>query len=103
MPTRYSPDPGPFAALGTQALRSDFLVDSLFKVGELGQVYSDADRAVFGWVVPTGTALALAAQAELRAAYFCERRELGILNIGGGWFGGSRGGCGGEFDGVTER
>jgi 4-deoxy-L-threo-5-hexosulose-uronate ketol-isomerase len=58
-------------------------VDSLFKPGELGLVYSDADRAVFGSAVPTGAALGLAAEAELRAAYFCERRELGILNIGG--------------------
>lgn len=83
MPTRYSPAPGAYPALDTQALRAAFLVDSLFQRGELDLVYTDTDRAVIGSAVPTGSTLTLTAGAELRAAYFCERRELGILNIGG--------------------
>jgi 4-deoxy-L-threo-5-hexosulose-uronate ketol-isomerase len=55
----------------------------LFIPGEVGLVYSDADRAIIGSAIPTNSPLALTTDAELRAAYFCERRELGILNIGG--------------------
>jgi 4-deoxy-L-threo-5-hexosulose-uronate ketol-isomerase len=36
-----------------------------------------------GSAVPTGKPLELAADAELRSEFFCERRELGVLNIGG--------------------
>jgi len=58
-------------------------VDSLFAPGHVKLVYSDADRAIIGSVVPDSSALSLTADAELRAAFFCERRELGLLNIGG--------------------
>jgi 4-deoxy-L-threo-5-hexosulose-uronate ketol-isomerase len=69
--------------LNTEELRAAFLVESLFAPGKIEWVYTDADRAIVGSAVPTRAPLALAADAELRAAYFCERRELGILNIGG--------------------
>jgi 4-deoxy-L-threo-5-hexosulose-uronate ketol-isomerase len=83
MDIRYSPNPQAYQNLDTQALRSAFLIESLFVPGRLELVYSDADRAIVGSVVPTESAIALNANAELRAAYFCERREIGILNIGG--------------------
>ena len=67
----------------TDQLRSAVLVESLFAPGSLELVYTDNDRAIIGSAVPAGAALKLTADAELRAAYFCERRELGILNIGG--------------------
>jgi 4-deoxy-L-threo-5-hexosulose-uronate ketol-isomerase len=69
--------------MNTDELRAAFLVESLFTPGKAELVYSDADRAIIGSAVPTATPLALSADAELRAAYFCERRELGVLNIGG--------------------
>src|SRR5262249_20793842 len=55
----------------------------LFTPGQVDLVYTDADRAIVGSAVPTSSPLKLTADAELRSAYFCERRELGILNIGG--------------------
>lgn len=67
----------------TDSLRGAFLVDSLFAPGQLSLVYTDADRAIIGTAVPAASPLSLGADPELRAAYFCERRELGILNIGG--------------------
>ena len=83
MQTRFAPSQTEYPGLNTERLRSAFLVDALFTPGQVDLVYSDADRAIIGSAVPSGSALKLAADAELRAAYFCERRELGILNIGG--------------------
>jgi 4-deoxy-L-threo-5-hexosulose-uronate ketol-isomerase len=83
MQIRYSPDPQSYQKLSTAELRAAFLVESLFAPGRLELVYSDADRAIIGSAVPGAAAIKLAADAELRAAFFCERRELGVLNIGG--------------------
>ena len=83
METRYSPNDVGYQALGTKELRSTFLVESLFAPEKLELIYSDADRAIIGSAVPVASPVKLTADAELRAAYFCERRELGVLNIGG--------------------
>ena len=83
MQIRFSPNQTDYQKLGTAELRAAFLVDSLFAPGKLELVYSDADRAIIGSAVPTNAPLKLSADAELRAAFFCERRELGVLNIGG--------------------
>ena len=83
MQTRYSPNQQGYSKLDTQGLRDTFLITSLFVPGQVELVYTDADRAIVGSAVPTASPLKLVADAELRAACFCERRELGILNIGG--------------------
>jgi 4-deoxy-L-threo-5-hexosulose-uronate ketol-isomerase len=83
MQTRFSPGQNDYRKLDTDELRSAFLIDSLFAPGKVELVYSDVDRAIVGSAVPASAPLQLSADAELRAAYFCERRELGILNIGG--------------------
>jgi 4-deoxy-L-threo-5-hexosulose-uronate ketol-isomerase len=82
MEIRYSPNAKDYQKLGTQDLRAQFLVASLFVPGKLELVYSDADRAIIGSAVPADSPIKLSADAELRAAFFCERRELGVLNIG---------------------
>lgn len=65
-------------------LRETFLLDGLFAPGEARLSYVDVDRTVVGGAVPTGTdPLALPNPADLRAAFFAERRELGVLNVGG--------------------
>jgi 4-deoxy-L-threo-5-hexosulose-uronate ketol-isomerase len=83
MQTRLSPSQTEYPNLSTDQLRAAFLLDSLFAPGQISLVYTDADRAIVGSAVPLGSPLKLTADTELRAAYFCERRELGILNIGG--------------------
>jgi 4-deoxy-L-threo-5-hexosulose-uronate ketol-isomerase len=83
MQTRYSPGQAEYSTFSTERLRAALLVDSLFQPGRLELVYSDSDRAIVGSVVPLAQPLCLSADAELRAAFFCERRELGVLNIGG--------------------
>jgi 4-deoxy-L-threo-5-hexosulose-uronate ketol-isomerase len=83
MQIRLSPNPNNYQKLNTDELRAAFLIESLFTAGRVELVYTDADRAIVGSAVPTRAPLSLAVDSELRAASFCERRELGILNIGG--------------------
>ncbi len=76
------PSPRETAVLDTQDLREDFLLEDLFAAGQLRLVYTDLDRAVVGGAIPTGEALVLPADEALKAEFFCERRELGVLNLG---------------------
>ena len=66
----------------TERLREEFLIQNLFVPGEIKLVYSHIDRIITGAAVPVEP-IALTAGEELRAAYFCQRRELGAINIGG--------------------
>jgi 4-deoxy-L-threo-5-hexosulose-uronate ketol-isomerase len=72
-----------YRTMTTEELRESFLVDDLFRPGEIGLTYIDLDRTVIGSAVPTGEPLYLPADDAFKASYFTERRELGILNIGG--------------------
>ncbi len=83
MQVRYSADPVRFPRMTTQEVRDEFLIESLFQAGQVEMIYSDIDRAITGSAVPTKKALTLSAADELRADFFCQRRELGVLNIGG--------------------
>ena len=65
----------------TERLRQEFLIDDLFKTGEIKLVYSHIDRIITGSAVPVAP-ITLTAGDELRAEYFCQRRELGVINIG---------------------
>jgi 4-deoxy-L-threo-5-hexosulose-uronate ketol-isomerase len=66
----------------TGELRDSFLI-SLFETGKLNLLYCEVERGIVGAAVPTGSSLALEAGKELAADYFCQRREVGVLNIGG--------------------
>lgn len=65
----------------TQRLREEFLIQNLFVPGEIRLVYSHIDRIITGAAVPTEP-LTLTAGEELRAQYFLQRREMGVINIG---------------------
>lgn len=66
----------------TDRLREEFLIQELFVLGEVKMVYSHVDRIITGAAVPV-EAIQLVAGDEIRAAYFLQRRELGLINIGG--------------------
>jgi 4-deoxy-L-threo-5-hexosulose-uronate ketol-isomerase len=72
-----------YPRMTTEELRASFLVESLFQPGRVDLVYVDLDRAVIGSAVPLDKPITLETDPDLRAEYFTERRELGILNIGG--------------------
>ena len=67
----------------TQRMRREFLIDDLFKEDEIKLVYSHIDRIITGSAVPVKEKLVLTAGEELRAEYFLQRREMGVINIGG--------------------
>ena len=67
--------------LSTTEMRERFLVSGLFQPGAIQLVYTDLDRMVIGGVVPAWP-MRLPACPEFGTAYFTERRELGVLNIG---------------------
>jgi len=83
MKVRYTADPVRFSRMTTEEVRENFLVDELFAADSISMLYSDVDRAIVGSAVPATKTLSLGSAPELRADTFCERRELGILNIGG--------------------
>ena len=82
MRTLLLPDSQRYAAMNAAALRADFLIDNLFVPGQIELVWCEADRAIIGSAVPITGSLTLQAPAEMRSTSFCERREVGILNIG---------------------
>ncbi len=82
MEVRYSADPVRFMRMNTEEIRKNFLIDNLFQKDRIDMIYSDIDRAVIGSAVPAKSPLALTSADEIRAEFFCERREMGVLNIG---------------------
>ncbi|MBE5842247.1 4-deoxy-L-threo-5-hexosulose-uronate ketol-isomerase [Butyrivibrio sp. INlla18] len=67
----------------TARLREEFLIDDLFQPDTIKLVYSHIDRIITGSAVPVKEELKLTAGDELRAEYFLQRREMGVINIGG--------------------
>lgn len=83
MKTRTVADQTRYQRMTTAELRESFLVEDLFQPGAAELIYTDADRAVIGSIVPTDKKLALATGKEqLASEYFAERREIGIVNTG---------------------
>lgn len=79
---RFSNHPSDAKEYGTERLRREFLVDKLMVPGDIRLVYSMNDRFIIGGAVPTSK-LELTPVEPLKSNHFCERRELGIINVGG--------------------
>ncbi|HZZ20351.1 MAG TPA: 5-dehydro-4-deoxy-D-glucuronate isomerase [Opitutaceae bacterium] len=69
--------------MSTEELRSQFLVQGLFQPGSTNLRYWEVDRTVIGGVSPLGSPLPLPNPPELKSAHFLERREVGVINVGG--------------------
>jgi 4-deoxy-L-threo-5-hexosulose-uronate ketol-isomerase len=83
MEIRFQNSPEETSQMDTQQLRSNFLVEGLMQPGNIKLVYSHYDRMIIGGVVPASSPISLPNEAELKANHFLERRELGIINVGG--------------------
>ena len=83
MEVRPGANPNDVKNYDTDRLRHDFLIQDVFVPGEIKTIYSQIDRIMVGSATPADKALKLTAGDELRAAYFLERREMGVINIGG--------------------
>jgi 4-deoxy-L-threo-5-hexosulose-uronate ketol-isomerase len=71
-----------YGLMNAEELRETFLLEDFFQPGEIEFAYVDLDRTVIGSAVPAGSPLKLETEPELRAEFFLERRELGVLNVG---------------------
>lgn len=67
----------------TELLRSRFMMPKVMETNVVNLTYSMYDRLVYGGVVPIGETVQLETIDPLKADYFLERRELGVINIGG--------------------
>lgn len=83
MEQRYATDPAAVATMDTEELRSRFLIEEIFVPGQVRLTFTHHDRIVLGGAVPAGAELTLTAPQEIRAEYFLQRREIGIVNVGG--------------------
>jgi 4-deoxy-L-threo-5-hexosulose-uronate ketol-isomerase len=80
---RYASHPEDFKSYGTERLRKEFLMENIFTKDEISLVYSMYDRYIVGGAMPVDKALLLEPFDELKAKHFLDRREMGIINIGG--------------------
>ncbi|QOG04840.1 5-dehydro-4-deoxy-D-glucuronate isomerase [Flavobacterium sp. MDT1-60] len=80
--SRYASSPEAVKQYDTQQLRNEFLIDDLMQEDEIVLTYSHYDRYIAGSVVPVKD-LTLETIDPLKAGYFLERREMGIINVGG--------------------
>ena len=83
MEIRYSSHNEDAKKYDTTELRKHFLIEELFVPGEIKMVYSHIDRIIVAGIVPTEKALCLEGSKALGCDYFLQRRELGVINIGG--------------------
>ena len=67
----------------TERLRGAFLMEKVLSPDEINLTYTLYDRLIYGGVMPVSQTLALEPFDELKAEHFLDRRELGVINIGG--------------------
>jgi 4-deoxy-L-threo-5-hexosulose-uronate ketol-isomerase len=84
MEVRNAPNAQSIQRMTTEELRRHFMAENVFCSGKITLIYSDVDRVIIGGIVPEAAPLPLtASKKEMSAEYFCERREIGVINIGG--------------------
>lgn len=71
--------------LDTDGLRREFLIDKIFDADNYTLTYSHIDRIIIGGVMPVQKSVTIGHEVgkQLGVSYFLERRELGVINIGG--------------------
>jgi len=79
----FTADRERYRRMTTSELRESYMVDGMFVPGEITLCYTDVDRAIVGSAVPLSGALTLPVHKELASDFFAQRREIGVINIGG--------------------
>ncbi|MES2748123.1 MAG: 5-dehydro-4-deoxy-D-glucuronate isomerase [Bacteroidota bacterium] len=80
---RYASNPKDANKYDTTELRAQFLIEKLFVANEINLTYSMYDRYIVGGIMPVGKSLMLETIPYLKSENFLDRRELGIINVGG--------------------
>ena len=80
---RYSNHPDDSRHYDTEMLRKNYLIEKVFEADEISLTYSHQDRMIAGGAMPVNGELRLGSTKELGTEFFLERREMGIINVGG--------------------
>jgi 4-deoxy-L-threo-5-hexosulose-uronate ketol-isomerase len=80
---RYAAHPDDVKNYDTVRLRNEFLIENIFVPDEISLVYSLYDRLMVGGAMPVKNKLILESANELKSENFLDRREIGIINVGG--------------------
>ncbi len=80
---RFAVHPEDFRHYDTETIREEFLLENLFETDKINMVYSHYDRYIVGGAVPVDEKLVLETIDPLKSEFFLERREMGVINIGG--------------------
>src|SRR5438445_10717847 len=83
MQIRFEHSPKEVSGMNTMELREAFLTDNLMQDDTIQLLYTHYDRVIMGGAKPVRKKLVLDTHPELKAEYFLQRRELGIINVGG--------------------
>lgn len=86
METRFGHSPQETKAMTTEQLRQSYLVENLMLADKLNLVYSHYDRLIVGGTMPLGKTVLLKNEDELKSDFFLQRREMGVINVGGRGF-----------------
>ena len=81
--SRYAQSPKEVKQMDTAALRENFLIENVFEPDQINLTLSHFDRYIVGGAMPVNQKLDLPNPDDLKASYFLERRELGMINVGG--------------------
>ncbi|RYG11843.1 MAG: 5-dehydro-4-deoxy-D-glucuronate isomerase, partial [Chitinophagaceae bacterium] len=81
--SRYAQSPKEVKQMDTASLRENFLIENVFEANQLNLTLSHFDRYIVGGAMPINAKLTLPNPDDLKATYFLERRELGMINVGG--------------------
>jgi len=79
----FTADRNSYRRMTTAELRDAYMVRGMFVPGEVTLCYTDIDRAIVGSAVPLADSLSLPVHKELASDFFAQRREIGVINIGG--------------------
>ena len=79
---RYADSTSALPMADTAHLRDEFLIESVFRPDEVTATYSHYDRMLLGGAMPVLQPLDLPNYGELKARFFLQRREIGIINVG---------------------
>src|SRR5580765_4317528 len=83
LPVVFAVHPSQYQSFSTEELRQFFLLNDLKKTNSLNLTYTHYDRLIAGTVIPENEEIQLPTYENLKSDFFLERRELGIINVGG--------------------
>ena len=81
--SRYAVSPQETKRMTTEELRKNFLIENIFEADKVNLCLTHYDRYIAGGAMPVLEKIELPNPGNLKANYFLERREMGVINIGG--------------------